>query len=135
MKNKKSGQIDAKHKHKLSLLAHKARRRGEPNLNRVEPLKYEKPTILIVCEGKNTEPSYFEQFKLSSATITALGKGNNTISLVKQAIAMQSKGTYEQVWCVFDKDSFSSNNFNKAIVLAKKMVWVWRIQTNLSNIG
>jgi len=120
MKNKKSLQIEAKKKHKLSLSSAKSKRRDEPELERAEAIKLEKPTILIVCEGKNTEPSYFEQFKLSSATITALGNGNNTVSLVNQAIALKTKGSYDQVWCVFDKDNFSANNFNKAITLAKE---------------
>jgi len=119
MKNKRLVQTKHRVAHKLSLSSSKQNRRAEPQLNRAEPIKWEKPTILIVCEGKNTEPSYFEQFKLSSATIKALGNGNNTISLVNQAIELNSKNSYDQVWCVFDKDSFAASNFNKAIKTAK----------------
>jgi hypothetical protein len=39
----------------------KSKRRKETSLDRVEPTKLEKPTILIVCEGKNTQPLYFRQ--------------------------------------------------------------------------
>ncbi|MBI2283278.1 MAG: RloB domain-containing protein [Bacteroidetes bacterium] len=118
MKDKKAAQIEAKQKHLAELAAVKARRRAEPSLERVAPTKTEKPTILIVCEGKNTEPSYFGQFKLTSATIKAIGNGYNTITLVNQAIDINQKGSYDQVWCVFDKDQFPANDFNNAIAIA-----------------
>lgn len=118
MKDKKAAQIETKQKHIAELAAAKARRRAEPILERTAPTKIEKPTILIVCEGKNTEPSYFRQFKLTSATIKAIGNGYNTTSLVNHAIILNKKGTYEQVWCVFDKDQFPANDFNNAITIA-----------------
>jgi hypothetical protein len=118
MKDKKASQIEAKQKHIAELAAVKARRRAEPLLERTAPTKIEKPTILIVCEGKNTEPSYFRQFKLTSATIKAIGIGYNTVSLVNQAIALNQQSAYDQVWCVFDKDQFSANDFNNAIMIA-----------------
>jgi hypothetical protein len=117
MKDKKAAQIEAKQKHILELSAAKAKRRVEPILARAIPVKLEKPTILIVCEGKNTEPSYFRQFKLTSATIRAIGNGYNTTSLVNQAIALSQQRTYDQVWCVFDKDQFPANDFNNAITI------------------
>ncbi len=123
MKNKKAGQIEAKEKHLALINAAQKGRREEPILERGKPTKKEKPTILIVCEGKNTEPSYFEQFKLSLATIKTVGKGFNTVSLVKQAIALSKKGNYEKIWCVFDADPKPDNpkqsqNFNAAVKLA-----------------
>lgn len=124
MKDKKAAQIEANKKHLATINAAKERRRGTPILERAKPHKKEKPTILIVCEGKNTEPSYFEQFKLTSATIKTVGKGYNTVSLVRQAIALKKKGEYTKVWCVFDADPKPNNpkqsqNFNNAIMLAK----------------
>jgi RloB-like protein len=123
MKNKKAAQIEAKLKHLESINAAKGRRREKPTLERGRPTKKEKPTILIVCEGSNTEPSYFEQFKLSLASIKTVGKGFNTVSLVKQAIALSKKGKYEKVWCVFDADPKPDNqkqtqNFNNAVKMA-----------------
>lgn len=118
MKDKKAAQIEAKQKHIAALAATKTRRRTGPVLERTAPTKIEKPTILIVCEGKNTEPSYFRQFKLTSATIKAIGNGYNTTSLVNHAITLNQQGTYEQVWCVFDKDQFAANDFNIAITTA-----------------
>jgi hypothetical protein len=116
MKDKKAEQIAAKDRHKEQL---RVQRRCTPNLERKEPLLYEKPTILIVCEGENTEPSYFKQFRLSSATIKPVGEGYNTVSLVNRAIQIASKEKFEQVWCVFDKDDFSDVDFNNAIALAE----------------
>lgn len=77
-----------------------------------------KPSILIVCEGENTEPSYFNQFRLSSATVKSVGEGYNTTSLVNRAIQLKNEKKYDQVWCVFDKDDFSNDDFNNAIQIA-----------------
>lgn len=115
MKDKKESQIAQRKKHLENL---KSNRRRQPNLDRKEPSKLEKPTFLIVCEGENTEPSYFRQFKLSSATIKSIGEGFNTVSLVNRAIQLSEENTYEQVWCVFDKDDFNNNDFNTAIQIA-----------------
>lgn len=116
MKDKKAEQAADKERHKEQL---KAKRRTETSLERLAPVLIEKPTILIVCEGKNTEPSYFNQFRLSSATIKPVGEGFNTISLVNRAIQIANQGNYEQVWCVFDKDDFSNADFNNAITVAE----------------
>lgn len=116
MKNKQVNQIAAKQKHRDEL---KSIRRNKPSFDRIAPILNQKPTILIVCEGKNTEPSYFSQFKLATATIKPVGEGNNTLSLVNSAIELSQKGNYEQIWCVFDKDDFSNNNFNNAILIAE----------------
>jgi hypothetical protein len=97
----------------------KAKRRNEPALERKDATKDDMPKILIVCEGKNTEPSYFEKFKLATAKIVVLGKGYNTTSLVRQAQQLSQLDTYAQVWCVFDRDEFTAQNFNKAITTAE----------------
>lgn len=76
------------------------------------------PIILIVCEGERTEPNYFNQFEVASVTIDARGIGDNTKRLVEYAIAEYDTGKYDQVWCVFDKDSFPNNDFNAAVQLA-----------------
>jgi hypothetical protein len=116
MKDKKADQTAKRKRHLENL---KKSRRDEPILDRNEPSKLEKPTILIVCEGKNTEPSYFRQFKLTTATIKPIGEGYNTVSLVNRAIQLSEEKVYEQVWCVFDKDDFSNTDFNNAIQIAE----------------
>ncbi len=76
--------------------------------------------ILILCEGEKTEPLYFngfqKDFKLHNIFIDGLG--SNTDTIVEEAISRQKD--YEQVWCVFDRDSFKKQNFNRAFKLIKK---------------
>jgi hypothetical protein len=122
MKNKRAEQIANKKRHKEEL---QNNRRKTPSLERQVPHLAEKPLILIVCEGANTEPSYFEQFKLVTAKIKSVGEGYNTISLVERAISLNNQGSFDQVWCVFDADPKPENirqapNFNDAIRLAEK---------------
>ena len=116
MKNKWEEQAATRQKHKDQL---KAKKKGS-SLERGVPYLTERPTILIVCEGENTEPSYFRQFRLTNATVKAVGVGYNTISLVERAIELSERDTYDQVWCVFDKDDFPAENFNEAIQLATR---------------
>ncbi len=121
MKSKKSIQAEKREKHKKQMLEAKRRKRKEePILERNEPTKLKRAKFLIICEGENTEPSYFSQFKLSNADIESIGEGYNTLSLVNRAIQIieekkrQGK-KYNKVWCVFDKDDFSDSDFNEAI--------------------
>ncbi len=84
-----------------------------------------KQTFLIVCEGVNTEPDYFNAFRLTSAHVKAIGQGMNTLSLVQKAINFKEqekrKGrVYNQNWVVFDRDDFPEKDFNAAIQLATK---------------
>lgn len=116
MKDKKAEQKAAKQKHREKL---KAQRRKEPSLERPIGELSERPSILIVCEGENTEPSYFNQFRITSAIVKSVGVGYNTVSLVNRTLALSEQGNYDQVWCVFDKDDFNDNDFNSAIQLAE----------------
>jgi hypothetical protein len=116
MKNKKAEQITAKQKHRKQL---KAQRRKEPSLERPVAELIEKPSILIVCEGENTEPSYFNQFRITSAKVKSVGEGYNTVSLVNRAFELSKQEKYDQVWCVFDKDDFPDEDFNNAIQIAQ----------------
>lgn len=70
---------------KIALLMQLVRKRRQEkrNLTRKRPGLSVLPTILIVCEGKNTEPSYFNALAFKSATIHPVGEGYNTISLYR----------------------------------------------------
>lgn len=119
MKDKKAVQEKQRRRHRERL---REQRGKAPILERCTPYKEEKPSILIVCEGELTEPSYFEKFRVPSATIEIVGKGYNTVSLVNEAMRLykSSNAEYDQVWCVFDKDDFSplsSNTANSCRVL------------------
>lgn len=116
MKKKESREAVARQRHRDQL---KKKRRTAPSLERPVAELIEKPLILIVCEGENTEPSYFNQFRLSSATVKSIGEGYNTISLVERTEVLKNENQYDQVWCVFDKDDFDDNDFNTAIQKAE----------------
>lgn len=91
---------------------------------RKEGTKEVRVYFLIVCEGEKTEPNYFKSFKSNVKsfvyTIDTLGEGSNTIDLVKRTIKARENSSqkYDSVWAVFDRDSFSPDNFNGAIHLA-----------------
>ena len=93
------------------------------NNNDINQRPLERP-LEQYCEGEKTEPNYFDAFPVSSAEVTILGDGFNTKSLVayakkKAQEAKQNKVPYDQVWCVFDKDSFTKEQFNTAIQMAE----------------
>jgi len=88
------------------------------------PLRLAKPQILLVCEGCNTEPSYFEQLQaqFSRVRLKVIGEGYNRESLVERALTLRQEGNYAEVWCVFDKDpgaNVPADSFAKALQLAQ----------------
>ena len=84
---------------------------------------------LIVCEGKKTEPNYFNGLKrrinekygnkvdVLIPNIDVKGTGMNTTSLVKytQKTVNHANKVYGQVWVVFDKDDYNNEQFDSAI--------------------
>jgi len=107
---------------------HKRKRQKEENYGRSGANRKDKrERFLIVCEGEQTEPNYFKAFPVKSDVIDLdiQGEGKNTLSLVKEAVRRQEEAAdrgepYVQVWCVFDRDSFSSDQFNEAIALCDR---------------
>ncbi|MFO8084806.1 MAG: RloB family protein [Desulfobacterales bacterium] len=90
--------------------------------------------LLIVCEGEKTEREYFEQFMVTSVDIEVVGTGYNTMSLVKETLRLKREAEkndepYDQVWCVFDRDSFPSAHVDNAWHAARKQ----KLKTALSN--
>jgi hypothetical protein len=52
--------------------------------------------------------------------VKVYGLGENTVSLVKSAIELAEQEEYDQIWCVFDLDSYRPDQFIAAIELARK---------------
>ena len=95
------------------------------SLSRRQGVKEIKQSVLIVCEGEKTEPDYFKAFRMTAATVKAVGQAMNTMTLVNKAISIREadrlkKREYDQCWVVFDKDDFPAHDFNQAIQLAEK---------------
>ena len=102
------------------------------NISRKDRLKSKRQApanYLIVCEGKKTEPNYFNGLKkkinekygnkvdVLIPNIDIKGTGMNTTSLVKytQKTVNHANKVYGQVWVVFDKDDYNDEQFNSAI--------------------
>jgi hypothetical protein len=97
-----------------------ARRRGPTSeLRRRKPSREPRPRILIVCEGRRTEPSYFRALRVQFRAVVELEvePGETTPrKLVRRAMAMKQEAEfdarsqgdrflrYDEVWCVFDID-------------------------------
>ena len=93
--------------------------------------KPKRRSILIVCEGEQTEPLYFDALKERLPRevlkrVTIQGTGVNTYKLIECAekvIAEREKNghpPFYEVWLVFDKDSFPNAHFNETIEEAKR---------------
>ena len=106
--------------------------KNNKNISRKDRLKSKRlapANYLIVCEGKQTEPNYFNGLKkkinknygskvdVLIPNIDIKGTGMNTTSLVKytQKTVNHANKVYGQVWVVFDKDDYNDEQFNSAI--------------------
>lgn len=78
--------------------------------------------FLIACEGGKTEPNYFRRFRVNAEVVELVveGLGDNTLRLVRQACDLVQEGSYDRVWCVFDRDVFPAEQFNAALDLARQ---------------
>jgi len=91
-----------------------------------------KEYILIVCEGQKTKPNYFNSIKsnlpkdvLETYDINIKGTGQSTLKIVETAISIRKKAfeqqnkMFDEVWVVFDRDSFSAGDFDNSIFKAE----------------
>jgi hypothetical protein len=91
--------------------------------------------ILIVCEGAETEPNYFESLrdylKLSTISVKIEDRAGAPISVVEEARAQVEKRLqdfrdgrtnappFEAIWCVFDVENPRHNQtFDRAVQVA-----------------
>lgn len=107
------------------------RRSAERRKRKENVVKQRSSNWLVICEGKKTEPNYFEkaveeinkhiddEYKLK---VKIVGKGMNTKSLVKATelqveIDRQAYTVvpYGKIFVVFDRDSFDAKDFDEAI--------------------
>jgi hypothetical protein len=90
--------------------------------------------VLILCEDSKSSRFYFEGFKIDPkrAQVETVGAGMNTDSLVEEAIrrkeiASAQHQPFNEVWCVFDRDSFALAQYDRAFQLARnngiKIAW------------
>lgn len=76
---------------------------------------------LIICEGKQTEPLYFEGMKKAlgaengrKLAVVVRGTGKHTLDLLDCALdcCRYAAETYDHIWLVFDKDDFPAAEFD-----------------------
>lgn len=82
-------------------------------LPRQEGVRSKKIHYLIVCEGTETEPNYFENFIKGDRLSRVVGAGRVTLSLVEYVSTLNNLESFDRIWVVFDEDD--DKNFNKAI--------------------
>lgn len=77
---------------------------------------------LIVCEGKETEPRYFEGLRATlratdgrKVAVVVRGSGKHTLGLLEYAeeICRYAPDPFDHVWLVFDKDDFPAEEFDR----------------------
>ena len=112
----------------------KPRRHGQ--LRRRGPKREPYDRVLIVCEGKKTEPLYFQALKdrcrLSTANVVITGNGSDPSSLVNKAKSLRDEekrrgDQYDAVYCVFDRDQHAHFNTasNEALSAKLKLARSW----------
>lgn len=107
-------------------LFHKRKKLKERKAGNKKP---KSDSYLIVTEGEQTEPNYFEGLarrvqeacsggRIDVPVFDIKGEGRNTVSLVREAARINDlpESSYQHVWVVFDRDDFK--DFDEAIELA-----------------
>lgn len=116
--------------------------RKERRINHVEPLEY----YLIICEGKKTEPGYFEAIKdlinarydhrveVRQVVIDIRGEAKNTLFLLERAkqYVDELRGQITQVWLVYDKDDFPPDRFDTTQYEAERLTNEGEIKYNVA---
>ncbi|WP_169748286.1 RloB family protein [Xenophilus azovorans] len=109
-------------------------RRAAPLARHVKSVREPKSQIVVVCEGKVTEPRYFNDFRLlrgsSLVKVKAIGGCGVPVSVVEQAIkekaqlekiAKKTGNSFDkafEVWAVFDRDEHPEPQVPEAFRLA-----------------
>jgi hypothetical protein len=97
----------------------RSQQRQWPAFRRRAPVREPYDVVLIVCEGRKTEPNYLEglrvAYRLSSVNIRVIQPPrSDPVSIVNFAIEqMREDQEYDRGYCVFDRDNHA--NFVRAI--------------------
>lgn len=92
--------------------------RRQFNLRRRTEVRDLRAVIVLVCEGQNTEPDYFNQFRRrfngSMVRLEVIGEGAAPVTIARAAALRKAEldksrknsdwSSNDQVWAVFDRD-------------------------------
>lgn len=99
-------------------------KRGQVCIKKLQPEYH-----LIVTEGTDTEPAYFDAIRSiinrnykGRIQLDIFGEGDNTISLFRRARdrATNSANIYRHVWIVYDVDDFPSEHVDTVVQLCNE---------------
>lgn len=106
----------------------KKKRFERQETKRRQDIRFKRRYYLIVCEGVKTEVNYFRGLQkelpphaIELIDLTIKGAGLNTLGVVEEALSIkttieqQPGRVIDEVWAVFDRDSFPAAHFNNAI--------------------
>jgi len=95
---------------------------------RTPNIRKRRSIVYIVCEGKETEVNYFKRFQTRYSTIdirpissqhkAAIHLVSHAKDQIKQKAFSAADG--DEIWCVFDRDSNTNDDLQKAENLAAK---------------
>ncbi len=107
-----------------SIKSNKSNKRKPGQTARRGPTRAPYDKVLIVCEGRKTEPNYFRDLikwhDISSVNVRISGDGGSAPTSVVQHgldlyLAEKRKGEpFDRVYCVFDRDSYHLASQHKA---------------------
>ncbi len=114
------------------------RARSLSALERRPGVRQPRQCILIVCEGKKTEPNYFQSLRkrlrlmpVEVEIIPGDKSGSAPISVVNHALMLKerrerdvrkertNKLKFDEVWCVFDQENPPHASFSPAVNKAR----------------
>lgn len=104
-------------------LFHKRKARKAKDLKRRKAKRAPFAKVLIVCEGEQTEPHYFNElkdhYKLNSANVEICADGGSDpfgiydFAMTRYRQEKSAGDPFDKVFCVFDKDDHA--NFSRAL--------------------
>jgi hypothetical protein len=115
------------------------KRSGRSKYQRSQQSRPERKTVLIVCEGQETEPNYFRGLKILDGVkklfhvIVRKGRGEGVSKLVEIAAQLEAKDDYDSVWCVIDTEVPANDGERKSLLDAVKLAATKKVNLALSN--
>ncbi|HKI38707.1 MAG TPA: RloB family protein [Gemmataceae bacterium] len=115
------------------------KRRGGESVQRRSLHRPEEARVLIVCEGRETEPNYFwglqRDVRPRFNVEIKRGKGGSRLAIVQKAIDELEKAAnrgenFDEVWCVFDVEQAGQKD---QVIQARTLAGQYGIQLALSN--